>query len=105
MSEQPGPGVAEGTLVLDVRRHDEWDAGHAPEAVHIPLDQLADRVGELPRGAPIVAVCHGGGRSARATAFLREQGLDVTNYEGGMVRWARAGGPVVADHGGPATVL
>lgn len=93
------PGVADGALLLDVRRDDEWVAGHAPDAVHIPLDQLPARVDELPTDRPIAAVCHAGGRSARATAFLRGRGLDVTNYEGGMVAWARAGGPLVSEDG------
>jgi rhodanese-related sulfurtransferase len=93
------PAVPDGALLLDVRRDDEWVAGHAPDAVHIPLDQLPDRVGELPRDQPITAVCHAGGRSARATAYLTGLGFDVSNYEGGMVAWARAGGPLVAENG------
>jgi rhodanese-related sulfurtransferase len=98
------PGVPDGALLLDVRRDDEWVAGHAPDAIHIPLDQLPDRLGELPTDQPITAVCHAGGRSARATAFLSQQGLDVTNYEGGMLAWAAAGGPLVSENGQPPEV-
>ncbi len=97
------PGVPDGAFLLDVRRDDEWEAGHAPDAVHIPLAELPDRAGEVPRGTPVVAVCHAGGRSARATAFL-QQGYDVTNYEGGMLAWVGAGGPVVSENGQPPSV-
>jgi rhodanese-related sulfurtransferase len=99
------PGVPDGAFLLDVRRDDEWAAGHAPDAVHIPLADLPDRAGEVPRDVPVVAVCHSGMRSARATAFLQQQGhSDVTNYEGGMLAWAGAGGPVVSENGQPPSV-
>lgn len=94
------PGVPDGALLLDVRRDDEWVAGHAPDAVHITLAELPDRLAEIPKEQPVVAICHGGGRSARATAWLVEQGYDVRNYEGGMVAWRDAGGPLVAENGG-----
>ncbi len=98
------PGVPDGAFLLDVRRDDEWAAGHAPDAVHIPLAELPDRVGEVPADQPVVAVCHAGGRSAKATAYLRAQGRDVTNYEGGMLAWARAGGPLTSENGAAPTV-
>jgi rhodanese-related sulfurtransferase len=87
--------VPPGTVLLDVREQDEWDAGHAPQAVHIPLGQLPDRVGELPDDARLIVVCHAGVRSARATAWLIQGGHDAVNLDGGMVDWARAGLPVV----------
>jgi rhodanese-related sulfurtransferase len=87
--------VPPGTVLLDVREQDEWDAGHAPGAVHIPLGELPDRVGELPGDAQLMVVCHSGGRSARATAWLSQGGYDAVNLDGGMVDWARAGLPVV----------
>lgn len=84
-----------GTTLLDVRERDEWVAGHAPDAVHIPLGELTERAGKLPSGAPLLVVCHSGGRSARATAWLNRAGYDAVNLDGGMVEWARAGLPVV----------
>lgn len=98
------PGVPADALLLDVRRDDEWVAGHAPGATHIPLDQLPDRLDELPTDRPVWAVCHGGGRSARATAFLTAQGFEARNYDGGMVAWARADGPLVSENGAPPDV-
>jgi rhodanese-related sulfurtransferase len=90
----------DGALLLDVRRDGEWQAGHAPDARHIPLDQLTRRSGEVPPDRPVVAVCRSGARSGQATKFLRGAGLDVVNLAGGMQAWARAGGDIVRDDGG-----
>ena len=76
--------------VLDVREPAEWDGplGRIPNAVLIPLGQLAERAGEVSKDKPIVAVCRAGGRSAQATNILREAGFDrVANLPGGMLRW------------------
>jgi rhodanese-related sulfurtransferase len=92
-------------LLLDVREDHEWAAGHAPGAVHLPLQQVPARLAELPRDRPVDVVCHLGGRSAQATAFLRQQGVDARNVEGGMDAWERAGLPVVTDAGDPGVVV
>ncbi len=94
----------DGAALLDVRRDDEWRSGHVPDARHIPLDQLPTRADELPTDRRVVAVCRSGARSARATQFLRQVGLDVVNLEGGMQAWARSGGTVVAHDGGAGRV-
>ena len=89
--------VADGTLLIDVREQDEWDAGHAPDARLVPLSQLQDRVAELPEDTRFLVVCHSGMRSMRATTFLRAEGLDAVNVTGGMVAWAQAGGALTAN--------
>lgn len=81
-------------VLLDVRDHDEWRAGHAPHAIHIPLGELEQRLGELPRDKPVVAVCRSGGRSALAASSLRAAGLEVQNLDGGMKAWHEAGLPL-----------
>lgn len=96
--------VPPGAVLVDVREPHEWAAGHAPDALHIPLGELPARVPELPRDRPVVAICRGGGRSARATAFLREAGLEAHNFTGGMQAYAAAGRPMEADGGAPPTV-
>jgi rhodanese-related sulfurtransferase len=53
----------------------------------------------------VVVVCKIGGRSARAVAYLQQQGIDAVNLEGGMVEWAEAGRDMVADTGQPAHVV
>lgn len=93
-----------GAVLLDVRDHAEWRAGHAPKARHIPLSELASRLRELPPGRPVVTVCRSGMRSARAAAMLAREGRTVSNLRGGMHAWARAGLPVVAKGGQPGRV-
>lgn len=80
-------------LVVDVRPAVEFAAGHFPGAVSIPLEQLEQRWVELPRDRELVMYCRGEFcRMAReAAAFLREQGLDATAMDEGVMEW-RAGG-------------
>lgn len=95
-----GPEEAAGRLergeavLLDVREQKEWDAGHAPGAVHVPLGQLAARLSELPQDRPLVAVCRSGGRSSTAVKALRQAGVEAENLDGGMQAWQRAGLPL-----------
>jgi rhodanese-related sulfurtransferase len=89
--------VPEDALLLDVREPDEWSAGHAPQALHVPLGELAGRLAELPEGDHVYVVCRSGGRSARATAYLNQNGWDAVNVDGGMKSWSAAGRPVVSD--------
>ena len=96
--------AATDALLLDVRERDEWTLGHAPDAVLIPMSELAQRVDELDTTRRIVCVCRSGNRSARVTAFLIQQGYDAVNRAGGMYAWAAAGHPVVTSAGGPGTV-
>lgn len=96
--------VTEGAVLLDVRTPDEWDAGHAPAALHLPLDQLGDRHTELPTDRRVVVICRSGGRSARATEALVGAGYDAVNLAGGMQAWIALGLPCVTDAGAPGTV-
>jgi rhodanese-related sulfurtransferase len=96
-SELPNP-LPDDVHVLDVREPVEWTHGHIDGAVHIPLWELVQRLGEVPPGRTIV-VCRVGSRSAQAVAYLTQQGRDVANLDGGMVEWADAGRPMVSDTG------
>ena len=93
-----------GHWLVDVREPDEWAAGHAPEAIHIPLGELSSRLDELSGATSIVCVCRGGGRSARAAAALLANGYDATNLAGGMRGWEASRLPVISDSG-PGTVI
>jgi rhodanese-related sulfurtransferase len=90
--------------LLDVREADEWTAGHAPTARHLPMSELPSRMDELPDDEPLYVVCRSGGRSARVVAYLAGQGYPAVNVGGGMRAWAAQGRAVVAD-GGAAQVL
>lgn len=95
--------VADDAVLLDVREQDEWDAGHAPGAVHIPLGDLPQRLEELPDtdAGTLAVTCRSGGRSSRAVAWLTQQGFDVANLDGGMKAWQAAGKHLVASAGEP----
>lgn len=94
-----------GAVLLDVREPDEWAAGHAPEARHLPLGRLAAEYQDLPRDAPVLCLCRSGGRSQQAAAALRNAGYDARNVAGGMQAWLADGLPVVDDRGDPGSVI
>jgi rhodanese-related sulfurtransferase len=97
--------VEDGAFLLDVREADEWDAGHAPEAVWIPMGELQARVDELPHDRRIVAICRSGARSHTVAAALLGAGFDAVNLDGGMRAWAAEDYEVVASDGLPGTVI
>ncbi len=90
--------IPEGAALLDVREDDEWAAGHAPQAVHIPLAEVPGRLDELPAG-DLYVVCRSGGRSARAAAYLNSGGYTAINVEGGMQSWQAAGRDMRGEYG------
>jgi len=69
--------------LLDVRDDDEFARGHAPGALHMPLNQIRGRLGELPRDRPIRTYCFVGQRSYYATRILLQEGFSVRNLAGG----------------------
>ena len=84
-------------VLLDVRETKEFEGGRLPNAIHIPLSQLASRGGELARyaGKPVVAYCMTGNRSRMANGALDRLGFkDVYNLRGGYKAWKDAGLPV-----------
>ncbi|WP_019633640.1 rhodanese-like domain-containing protein [Actinomadura atramentaria] len=97
--------VPADAYLLDVREQDEWIAGHAPEAVHIPMRDLGDRAAEIPRDREVFVICRSGGRSAQVTVALNQAGWLARNVAGGMQRWAQAGRPMDSELGGPPQVV
>ena len=90
-------------LLLDVREDEEWAAGRAPSAVHVPMSEL--RQDTVPRDRRVLVVCRVGGRSAAVAQALEQLGYDVGNVTGGMLDWSAAGLPVVRDGDEPGTVV
>jgi rhodanese-related sulfurtransferase len=86
---------ASGVAIIDVRQPDEYEDGHVPGAVLIPLGQVPDRVAEVPADQPVYLICKTGARSLRAAEWLAQQGRDVTNVAGGTMAWIDAGRSVV----------
>jgi rhodanese-related sulfurtransferase len=79
--------VQDGAFFLDVRRQDEWDQYHAIGATLIPLDELPDRLNELPKDKPIVVICHSGNRSKTGRDILLQNGFQATSVAGGLLQW------------------
>lgn len=89
-----------GLTVLDVRGQVEWDEGHIPQARHIPLGYLPDRLGELRSREPVVLHCQSGARSVIAASLLERAGFsDIRNMSGGFAAWKQQGLPIAAPAG------
>jgi rhodanese-related sulfurtransferase len=79
---------------VDVRDEEGWKSGRLPGALHIPADEVASRLEELPEEGQIIVACEKGDRSAEVAEELRERGFDAVIVEGGMEAWNRARLPV-----------
>ena len=106
--EVPVHALPDDAVVLDIREQDEWDRGHAPTAVHIPMSELPARVDELApfldQDEPLVITCRSGGRVQRVMPWLAQQGYEVATMSGGMRAWVAAGKPMEALEGAEPTV-
>ena len=85
-----------GAVALDVREPWEWQDAHIRDALHIPLDELAARLHELPQDRKLVAVCRSGSRSSMVVDALLQRGYDIVNLAGGLLSWHAAGLPLEA---------
>ena len=98
--------VDNDAYLLDVREPDEWEAGHAPGAHHVPMMEIPARMAEIPTDQDVVVVCRSGGRSGQVVSYLTGNGWEnVRNLDGGMQSWAAAGRDVVTENGQPPRVL
>ena len=91
-------------VALDVRTPAEFTgpSGHLRGAIHIPVDDLEERLGELTpySGRTLIVYCRSGHRSSRAASLLEERGFTTFNLEGGIVEWNSTSLPVI--HGSQA---
>jgi rhodanese-related sulfurtransferase len=103
--------VEDGAQLVDVRADHEWEVGRIAGATHLPLDELAQRAGEIDKERPVVVYCRGGNRSSMAAAALGEAGYDAVKLTEGITGWAEQGLPLepeggyVAESGEAAAVL
>ena len=86
--------VRDGASLVDVRERGEWRAGHAPQAVHIPLAEIDKAAQRVAKGRPVVVMCASGMRSRTGAKRLRALGMDATSLSGGISAWQAAGGAV-----------
>ncbi len=85
-----------GARVVDVRESDEYDQGHVPGAVLVPLATVPASLDRFAAEGPTYVICRTGARSHRACEFLEDQGLDVFNVVGGTMAWIISGRDTVA---------
>jgi rhodanese-related sulfurtransferase len=98
--------VEPDVYLLDVREPEEWTAGHAPDAHHIPMAEVPARLADVPTDTEVVVVCRSGGRSGQVVSYLIGNGWEnVRNLDGGMQSWAATGREVISENGQPARVL
>jgi rhodanese-related sulfurtransferase len=103
--------LEDGAQLVDVRVGHEWEAGHIAGAMHLPLEELAERSNELDPGRPVVLYCRGGSRSSMAAEALEGAGFDAVKLIEGIVGWDEAGLELdseesyVAESGEAAAVL
>ena len=88
-----------GAFLLDVRQPDEYEAAHVPGAQLIPLAEVPDRLGEIPRGGDVLVICRTGARSLAAAEFLEQQQIPATNVAGGTLAWLESGRDIVTGPG------
>jgi hydroxyacylglutathione hydrolase len=82
-------------ILLDVREQSEWRAGHIPGSRNVPVGQLNERLGDIPRNGTVVVHCQTGARAAIAASVLRTRGFDdIRLFTGGFAEWRAAGKPV-----------
>ena len=86
-------------VVLDVRPEPEYASGHLPGAVHIPLEELAERIDELPRTHEVVAYCRGRYcvLAHDAVRLLKAEGVHARRAVDGLLEWRLAGVPIEVD--------
>jgi len=92
--------------MVDVRETDEWTAGRAPTATHVPMSELPGRLPEVPTDVdPLYVICRSGSRSGRVVAYLTAHGYRAVNVAGGMQAWQAAGREMVCDGPAPPQVV
>ena len=81
----------EAGTTVDVRERAEYAQGHVPDAVLVPMGQLASRLDELDRSSRVHVICAAGNRSKAMTDLLLAAGFDAVSVSGGTSAWSRSG--------------
>jgi adenylyltransferase/sulfurtransferase len=79
----------EALTLLDVREPWELDVASVPGVLHIPMGDVAERIGEIDRSRQVVVLCRSGRRSLEVAKYLQQNGFDAVNLAGGVLAWSR----------------
>ena len=83
--------------LVDVREQFEYDAGHVPGSLHLPMNEVVTRAGEIDKDKPVAFICLMGARSQMVADHFRAQGYDSYNVTGGFAQWFQAKLPTEPD--------
>jgi len=84
-----------GDFILDIRTQEEWDDYHIPGSTLVPLDEIRNRLSEIPQDQNIIVVCRSGNRSQVGRNILLDAGyISVTSMDGGVSDWRDSGYPI-----------
>lgn len=92
--QEAAAAALRGETVIDVRTASEYDGGHMPKAVFMPLATVPLRVSELSRRSPVYIVCESGARAFQAGQYLQQHGYRAITVLGGMAAYRAAGLPI-----------
>ncbi|MEL7435713.1 MAG: rhodanese-like domain-containing protein, partial [Chloroflexota bacterium] len=81
-------------ILIDVRTAQEFNSGHIAGAINIPVDQIANRLSEIPADIPVVVYCRSGNRSAQAANILNQNDYSEIYDLGSIIQWQSAGYPI-----------
>ena len=91
----------EAPTIIDVRSPEEYAEGHVPGAVNIPMDELEQRLDEVPQDRPVVPYCNmyhpGSSRGERAAMLFQAHGYEANTLEGGFPAWMNLGRDVTEE--------
>jgi rhodanese-related sulfurtransferase len=87
----------EDYLIVDIRTQEEYDSGHLEGALLLPVQELEDRLDELPMDKPIIVYCRSGNRSRTAANILIDNGFTMVYDMGGISSWTEEGYPIVVE--------
>lgn len=86
--------VIQDHCLVDVRAAEEFVSGHIPGSANIPLQEISQRLSEIPKTKPVVVYCRSGNRSAQATQLLQKAGYTQIYDLGGILDWQEQGLPI-----------
>ena len=97
--------IQQGYQLIDVREHDEWDAGHYKSATHIPMRSIAESIDKFVVDKKYIFVCRSGARSGRVTNYVNSLDIESYNLSGGMKELHKFTKEILDYEGNPGQII